>query len=168
MSLISDHIPLSSSPTSSLAPVTTKALAPMELTHSYTNRKKGMGMGAQGAIGKSDHSYRIEAMPTITNASSGANTNANHHHDITFEGDSQEIPSTRSGGSQTYTLFRYVSRTLSCPSDHFPTTGGSHSCWPTATRVPPSVVPCTCRVQPPPAGKGLSMSGSVPAFIFLS
>lgn len=40
-------------------------------------------------------------MRTITNASSGANVNANHHNDITFDGDSQEIPSTRSGGSQT-------------------------------------------------------------------
>ena len=59
--------------------------------------------GPSGAIGKSNHDYRIEAMRTITNASSdaNANANANHHHDITFGGDSQEISSTRSGGSRT-------------------------------------------------------------------
>lgn len=47
--------------------------------------------GPSRAIGKSDHSYRIEAMRTIINASSGANANANHHYDIAFDGDSQDI-----------------------------------------------------------------------------
>jgi hypothetical protein len=82
----------------------------------------GMGMGAQvcnptcyveriaysgpsRAIGKSHHNYGIEAMRTITNASSGADGNANHHHDITFDGDSQEIPSTSRGSQMPLLLF---------------------------------------------------------------
>jgi hypothetical protein len=118
---VTDHIPLSSSPPSSIAQsphasVTTKAPAVMAMMHSQTKRRQEMGMGAQvrtptryveriahtgpnRAIGKSEHNYRLEAMRPITNASSGAS--ANHHHDITFNGDSPEISSTRSEGSKT-------------------------------------------------------------------
>ena len=60
------------------------------MTHSQTNRKMGMGIGAQvhtplavlnrivhagpsRATSKSNHNYRAKAMHTIINASSGAN-----------------------------------------------------------------------------------------------
>jgi len=160
-----------------------KGPAAMAMMHSQTNRRMGMGMGAQvcnptcyvkriahtgpsGAISKSDHNYGIEAICTIANASSGANANANHHYYITFYGDSQEILSTRSGGSQMPLLLFLVRLqnpliTSRQQADRIPVSCLQHDClclWCRGHAV----------VQPPSAEKGPSPSGSVPMFIFLS